>query len=342
MMLRAQGIAHLAAVLMSAHAAQLYVAAVQEKALLRVDAHRTQTKRAADAVHAASAAPQRQFGPVEEGVAPSVPEMRAVDGHGQRVGRRTGGGGQAQAAFAACHLAPAVGHAQAQRHVGRLVQPVVEADDGPHVGPAAAHAVLHEAQAARAVVEQRDARGVGRDEVHVAVEAAVEVEVAHEGHEREVLGVVHAHEQVVVGPIAHLVRDFHGKGAVAPAVAARMASVHEDVGHVARPLEAQEEAPPLPGRRHVELFPVVAHAALIVLPPRQGVVGVPRMGQVLWGKSTRRPAVRSTSWPKRKCQLSFSSTSCRCAAAGRARAAPSSRAGRKRSLIQGVRCQFWS
>lgn len=94
------------------------------------------------------------------------------------------------------------------------------------------------------------------------------------------LGIVHPHQQLVVGSIGHQVGDFKHKGAVPTPVAAHMVPVDKEVGHRVGTIEPYKEPFAAPTVGYVQPLGIVAYAALVVAVAGECVGGVPRVGKI--------------------------------------------------------------
>ena len=137
------------------------------------------------------------------------------------------------------------------------------------------HAVLHQADAGRSVVKRGNADFIRDNEVDVTVESTVHIEVAYERHQVEALGVVDTHEQRVFLAVGDAVGNLEHKGAVSAYMLTHVATIDEDIGHVARSLKAKEKTFALPFGADEEGTFVVANAAFVVKLAGECILGVP-------------------------------------------------------------------
>ena len=212
-----EGIAEGLAVLVAAHAAQRIAAAVEEEAALGVVGEAAHAKARGDLVHHGAGDDELAAGGVEVRVVEAVPAVRVreVDGDvgaGRRAHRGARGVGE--------------GHAD---HGGGCVGPVHPGlDANPRVLLAIGD-LGRDGDPGTAVVVEREVRGVGHEELHVAVDAAVEGEVGLLGVDAVVLGVVDGDPERVRARLDE-VRDVDAEGRVAAVVMAAGDAVDLDVG----------------------------------------------------------------------------------------------------------------
>ena len=234
---------------MAAHAPKLQVLAVEEKAFLRVYPEGTQAQGLLDGIRLLPVHPQADFCPIAEGVAPPVPQARIFQGKGHFL----------QALFAcrqgafpatAPHFPLPVQKAEAHKSLLHLAAAIRETHQRTPRSVCPADAVLHEAHAARSIVRQRHAHRLGHDEVHVAVNPAVEIEIPRQGHHVQRLAVAHEHCHHVLSPVAHPAGNLKDERPVTAPVLPHVTAVHKNVRHAIRPLEAQEKPLPTPFLAH--------------------------------------------------------------------------------------------
>ena len=274
-----QGVAHLGPVLMAAHALELQMAAVEEETFVGVYLEEAQPEWLAHHVGSRAIDEQRHLDGVDERVFAPVPKVRVAQCEAYLACRRPALR-QADGSLLGQHLVIAVEQAQAQHGIACRVGGIGDIDDGTHAGKLMAHAVLHEAHTRRAVVERRDADGRGHDDMDIAVEPAVVVEVARERHHLERLAVVDAHQQGVVLAVGYLVGYLEDECPVAPLMVSRVLPVDENVGDGVGSLETEEYPLALPVERDGQLLFIVPDAAFVVGAAHQRVLRVPGVRQV--------------------------------------------------------------
>ena len=126
-------------------------------------------------------------------------------------------------------------------------------------------------------IERGYGRVVGHDELHFAVNSAVEVHVGRCGEHVVAAAVAHDDHQRVVGSEADLVGDLEGEGRGAAAVGSDIAAVDEKVGHRLHAVEFQEDPLRGPIHGHEDAVQIVARC----FEPLSlcGRIGVPAVGQ---------------------------------------------------------------
>jgi len=134
-------------------------------------------------------------------------------------------------------------------------------------------------------VQRGDADGVGDDEGHGAVDAAIHVKIAGEGRDIGHLGIIDADAQFIFLAKVEVRGEFKTEGGEGPAMAAEDHAIEVYGGDDGGGLEADEDAFARPGGGHIEGAGVPAGAAQVAaLGPGmarvrgQGVDGVPGVG----------------------------------------------------------------
>ena len=246
--------------LVAADAAEGEVAAVEEEALVGVEADVADAEGLGDGVVADLGGEG-----VEEGIGDAVPAVGVGDGYGDGDGVGAGGGEGLAGDVEGDGLGLAGG--------------VGEGDGDGEAGLGVGEGVLADADAGGAVVEGADADGVGDDELDAAVEAAEDVEVAGEGEDVGGLGVGDADAEL--GALAgggEVGGELVAEGGVTAAVLAEPDVVEHDVGDGAGALEADEDALAFPLGAGLEGEFVDAEGAGVGV-VALGVGGVPSVGE---------------------------------------------------------------
>lgn len=238
--------------LVAADAAELQVLAVEEEALVGVDADVAHAEGLGDAVftHADGEG-------VEEGVSHAVPAVGVGDGDGDAGGVGALGGEGLSGDL--------------DGHGLRLAGGVGEGDVHGQLGLGVGEALLADTYAGGTVVQRAHAHGVGHDELHAAIETAEDVEVAGQRDDVGGLGVGDADAEL--GGLARgreVWRELIAESGVGAAVLAEPDVVELHVGDDPGPLEAEEDALALPLRPRLEVHLVDTQRARV----RVGALGV--------------------------------------------------------------------
>ena len=172
---------------------------------------------------------------------------------------------------------PAVGRGDVERHHAGVPLLRDEVDFGLARNGERIDRLRMDEHTVRAEVEGRHGRPAGHDELHVAVDAAIEVHVGRGGQHVVPDAVADDHQQRVVLPEADVVRDLEREGRGPSAVRTRMAAIDEQVGHRLRAVELHEQPPrsPLPGNVNI----VLVVARRFEPAPRRAGIGVPGVRQ---------------------------------------------------------------
>ena len=133
--------------------------------------------------------------------------------------------------------------------------------------------------ALRAVMVDRDVRGLGDDQIDVAVQSAVDVDVARRRKHVEPGRVVDDRPQQVLLAVAQVAGQLERESPEPAAMFPDVTAVDDQVGNRPGAREADEDALVAPLERHLDVLHVVAHAPEVVVLAAERIV-VPCVGQV--------------------------------------------------------------
>ena len=269
-MLGQQRVADSLPVLMAGDAAQRIHLAVEQEAARRVDAERAAAKARAHAVeHLAALVEQLRRRRVQVGILQPAPQPRAAD---HRLAFGLPGGDAGAEHGGAIRLAQRVAQALPLARVREI-------DPGGHMGVAPLHA-WGDGDARAAIPGQIEVRGGHADQVHIAVQPAVEREVRHLRIDALVFPVVHRHDDQGLALPRQRVGHVHAPGGVAAVVRGELLAVHIHAGGGIRPAQLQKQ--PLGARDLLarQGLHVIAHAARVITSAVLAVGGVPGVRQV--------------------------------------------------------------
>ena len=248
---------------------QRIAAPVEKEALLRVDGKRAAAEARAHAVQTDVAIDERDLGGVEIRVLAAVPAVRFGDDRlPLRLLRGQIGMGDFPVLAVAQHIV--------QRLAGLGVRQV---DVRGHACVIALHHRRH-GDARPAVIRQVEVGFGHGDEIHVAVEAAVEREVRHLRIDRLLGAVVHAEGEEHVAARAGGVGDVRAPGRIAAVVMGDVRAVHIQISGGIGAVDFQKEPLVLRNLLAGEGLHIPAQAAGIVIAAVLSVDGVPCVGEV--------------------------------------------------------------
>ena len=261
-MLRQQRVADLPAVLMAGDAAQRILAPVEDEASLRVDGEAAAAKARRHPVQLVSMAQNRRLGGIQIRILHAIPQVRA-------------GEEKLTLVFLLRHE-----HAvRIQDAVANLIA-LLQIDRKALNGDLGIRAVHHrrDMQAGAAVGLQIKVRIRHGDDVHIAVQTAVEGEVCRLRIDILVGCIVHEDHQRVF--LAQRGRDFHPPGRVAAVMMRQAFAVHVHIGGGIGAVDLQIELIPCGQLALPELPGVAAGAAEIIVAAVLPVLAVPGMRQM--------------------------------------------------------------
>ena len=267
----------LGTVLVAADAVQAVGTAVEEEAPVRIGLVVAEAYLLLATVHLAPRPTQDDDGPVEVRVADTVPQVGTLHeglGHGTPLACKGGDGGRMNL--------PAV-IPQLKLHLAAVQRRLLGGQQGlhPEAGTLLAHLALGKEHARRGIIVRRDAHVVVRhQQLHAAIQAARQVEVAVDGGHIHALGVADHNLKAVLLSGLQVVRQLGHEGGIAAPVLRDETAVDKDIGHGLRGLHPQEYPPACPRGGHRQRTAVDAHAPVIVRTGKHHVALVPRMGQV--------------------------------------------------------------
>ena len=299
------GVPHVGAVLMLAHAAQGVALAVEVEARLGIHREGTEAHEALHVVQHRLAIGHLHLHRVTEGVGEAVPQVGLLYGQGggeveglPRGHRDLVGGVGQHAAVTHGGWVEAEGQPLEEfllkgRHIeavglleddakGQLPVRIPLVDHlGGHVqlGGGGGHLGLGEEQTARSVIGQINVDGVADKEVDVAVDPAEEGEVTRQGGHGGIVGVGDLHGYGVLLAALDVVGDVKAEGGVAALVLTHGGAVDIQGGHGVGALELDPQglARVVGGDR--DGAAVDARAAVVVLAAVLTVQGVPGVGE---------------------------------------------------------------